>query len=60
MRARIAVFFVVVFALLLYAYLSVTEAFGIKCPAFNPLPDGPVIPDAPRPPAIGLSDKPLL
>lgn len=35
----------------------VSEAFGIKCPAFNPIADKPVISNAPHPPAIGLSDK---
>lgn len=39
--------------------LPVTEAFGIKCPAFNPIAEKPVISDAPRPPSIGLSDKPM-
>lgn len=59
MRPSLGFFFIVVTVLLLVACIRVTEAFGLKCPAFNPLPDGPVIPDAPRPPTIGLSDKPI-
>ena len=59
MRPSLGFFFVVILALLLYVCMGVREAFGLKCPAFNPLPDGPIIPDAPRPPNIGLSAKPI-
>lgn len=59
MFTRITVLFVVILALLLVACMSVTEAFGLKCPAFVPIVYDPVIADAPRPPTIGLSDKPI-
>jgi hypothetical protein len=58
---KMKLFFLILFALLfLVAVLSsLSEGFELKSPSYAPIEREPVIPNAPRPPAIGLSERPL-